>query len=165
LNASASPLRSERGPLLCAPLPHSLRIDGLTGTNDAIDCVTLKQLRAGILERCFPGRLTTPHVALIDCTMQHPFRHFFSRSPRTIHGSMPIHGGWHSDRWHLKRKTPPLYATRGEAPPSSPQFVVPGDREDNASSRSMFRAERDTQRIAAAQHSSSAQRGGHRPQS
>src|SRR5262245_11242874 len=28
---------------------------------------------------------------------------------------------------HLKRKTPPLYATRGEAPaPSSPQFVVPG---------------------------------------
>src|SRR5262245_65932374 len=77
-NASASPLRSERGPLLCAPLPHSLRIDGLTGTNDAIDCVTLKQLRAGILERCFPGRLTTSHVALIDCTMQQPFRHFFS---------------------------------------------------------------------------------------
>jgi hypothetical protein len=52
----------------CAPLPHSLRVDSLNGTNDAIDRITLKQLRAGILERCFPGRLTTPYVALIDCT-------------------------------------------------------------------------------------------------
>jgi hypothetical protein len=55
-------------------------------------------------------------VALIDCTMQHPFRHFFSRSPRTIHGSMPIHGGWHSNRWHTKKENPPLYATREAGP-------------------------------------------------
>jgi hypothetical protein len=26
---------------------------------------------------------------------------------------MPIEGGWHSDRWHPKRKAPLLYATRG----------------------------------------------------
>jgi hypothetical protein len=76
--------------MLCAPLPHSLRIDGLPGTNDTIDSVTLKQLRAGILERCFPGRLTTPYVALIDCTMQDPFRHSFPRRfSRTAHSVCP----------------------------------------------------------------------------
>jgi hypothetical protein len=107
LNASASPLRSERGPLLCAPLPHSLRIDGLTGTNDAIDCMTLKQLRAGILERCFPGRLTMSHVALIDCTMQHPFRHFFSRSPRTIRG-IYANSRRRASRRSTQKENPPL---------------------------------------------------------
>jgi hypothetical protein len=63
--------------MLCAPIPHSLRSDGLMGTNDPIDGMTLKQLPTGILERCRSGRLTMPYVALIDCTMQHPFRHFF----------------------------------------------------------------------------------------
>jgi hypothetical protein len=115
-------LRFGRGSMLCAPILHSLGIDSLIRTNNAIDGMTLKQLRTGILKRCFSGRLTTSYVALIDCTMQHPFRHFFSRSPRTIHGSIPIHGDWHSDRWHPKRKTPPLYATRGEVP--APFFFV-----------------------------------------
>ena len=35
--------------MLCAPISHSLRIDGLIRTNDAIDGMTLKQLDAGVL--------------------------------------------------------------------------------------------------------------------
>jgi hypothetical protein len=51
--------------------------------------------------------------------MQHPFRHFFSRSPRTIHGSMP-----NSRRTDgPQRKNPPLHATRGEAPASFSLFM------------------------------------------
>jgi hypothetical protein len=95
-----------------------IRSDGLIRTNDSVDGMTLKQLRTGILERCRSGRLTTPYVALIDRTMQRPFRHFFSRSPRTIHGSIPIHGDWHSDRWHPKKENPATvrYAGRGSGP-------------------------------------------------
>jgi hypothetical protein len=35
--------------MLCAPISHSLRIDGLIRTNDAIDGMTLEQLDAGVL--------------------------------------------------------------------------------------------------------------------
>jgi hypothetical protein len=71
--------------MLCAPIPHSFRINSLIRANDAIDGMTLKQLRTGILQRCLSGRLTTPYVALIDCTMQHPFRRCLLRRPRATH--------------------------------------------------------------------------------
>jgi hypothetical protein len=51
--------------MLCAPIPHSLRSDGLIRTNNAINAMTSEQLRTGILQRCLSGRLTTPYVALI----------------------------------------------------------------------------------------------------
>jgi hypothetical protein len=71
--------------MLCAPISYSVRGDSLIRTNNAIDGMTLKQLRTGILQRCLSGRLTTPYVALIDCTMQHPFRHCLPRRPRAAH--------------------------------------------------------------------------------
>jgi hypothetical protein len=42
-------LRSDRGLMLCAPIPYALRSDGLIRTNDAINAMTLEQLRTGIL--------------------------------------------------------------------------------------------------------------------
>ena len=42
-------LSDGRGSMLCAPIPHSLRSYSLIRTNDAIDGMTLEQLRAGIL--------------------------------------------------------------------------------------------------------------------
>jgi hypothetical protein len=65
--------------MLCAPLLNSLRSDSPTRADDTINRVSLEQLRAGILERCVPGRLNAPYVALIDFTMHHPFRHCLSR--------------------------------------------------------------------------------------
>jgi hypothetical protein len=37
-----------RGLMLCAPIPHSLRSDGLIRTNDAVNGMTLKQLGTSI---------------------------------------------------------------------------------------------------------------------
>jgi hypothetical protein len=34
--------------MLCAPIPYALRSDGLIRTNDAINAMTLEQLRTGI---------------------------------------------------------------------------------------------------------------------
>jgi hypothetical protein len=68
-------------------------------------------------------------VALIDCTMQHPFRHFFSRSPRTIHGIYANSRRRAFRPMTPKRKTPPLYATRGEAPATSYLLVSAGAEE------------------------------------
>jgi hypothetical protein len=74
--------------MLCAPLLNSLRSDSPTRADDTINRVSLEQLRAGILERCVSGRLTAPYVTLIDGTMNHPLRHFFShRLPRAAHVS------------------------------------------------------------------------------
>jgi hypothetical protein len=36
------------GSMLCAPIPHSLRSDSLIRTHDAINGMTLEQLRTGI---------------------------------------------------------------------------------------------------------------------
>jgi hypothetical protein len=71
--------------MLCAPVSYSVRGDSLIRANNAIDGMTLKQLRTRILQRCLSGRLTTPYVALIDGTMQHPFRHCLPRRPRAAH--------------------------------------------------------------------------------
>jgi hypothetical protein len=40
---------TDRGLMLCAPIPYALRSDGLIRTNDAINAMTLEQLRTGIL--------------------------------------------------------------------------------------------------------------------
>jgi hypothetical protein len=77
--------------MLCAPIPHSLRSDSPIRTNDAINGMTLEQLRTGILQGRLFGRLTAPYVALIDFTMNHPFRHCLSRTAHEadaiFHGS------------------------------------------------------------------------------
>ena len=77
--------------MLCAPLHNSFRSDSPTRADDTINRVSLEQLRAGILERCVPGRLNAPYVALIDFTMYHPFRHCLSRAAHKayaiFHGS------------------------------------------------------------------------------
>jgi hypothetical protein len=46
---SNSDTASERGPMLCAPIPDALRSNSLTRADNTIDGMTLKQLRAGIL--------------------------------------------------------------------------------------------------------------------
>ena len=72
--------------MFCAPILHSSGIDSLIRPNDTIDGMPLKQLRTGILQRCLSSGLATSYVALIDCTLQHPFRHPFpSRLPRVPH--------------------------------------------------------------------------------
>jgi hypothetical protein len=72
--------------MLCAPIPDALGSNRLIRADNAIDGMTLKQLSTGILKRCQSGGLATSDVALIDCTMQHPFRHSFpSRLPRAAH--------------------------------------------------------------------------------
>jgi hypothetical protein len=48
-NASASPLRFERGPMLCAPISDALRSNSLIRADNTIDGMTLKQLSTGIL--------------------------------------------------------------------------------------------------------------------
>jgi hypothetical protein len=72
--------------MLCAPIPYALRTNSLIGADNAIDGMTLEQLLTGILQGCLSGRLATSYVALIHCTMQHPFRHSFpSCLPRAAH--------------------------------------------------------------------------------
>jgi len=72
--------------MLCAPIPDALGSNSLIRADNAIDGMTLKQLSTGILKRCQSGGLATSDVALIDCTMEHPFRHSFSRRlPRAAH--------------------------------------------------------------------------------
>src|SRR5438045_7633702 len=61
--------------MLCAPIPHSLCSNSLLRTHDAINGMTLEQLRTGILQGCLFGRVAAPYVALIDFTMHHPFGH------------------------------------------------------------------------------------------
>ena len=69
--------------MLCAPISDALRSNSLIRADNAVDGMTLKQLSTGILKRCLSGGLATSDVVLIDCTMQHPFRHSFSsRLPR-----------------------------------------------------------------------------------
>src|SRR5215471_9198018 len=69
--------------MFCAPILHSSCIDSLIRPNDTIDGMPLKQLRTGILQRCLSSGLATSYVALIYCTLQHPYRHPFpSRLPR-----------------------------------------------------------------------------------
>src|SRR4029077_18303552 len=53
--------------------------DSFIRANNAIDGMAFRQLRTGILLRRLSGRLTTSYVLLIDCTVQHPFRHSFPR--------------------------------------------------------------------------------------
>jgi hypothetical protein len=48
-NASASPLRFERGLMLCAPIPDALGSNSLIRADNAIDGMTLKQLSTRIL--------------------------------------------------------------------------------------------------------------------
>ena len=67
-----------RGPMLCAPIPDTLRSNSLIRADNTVDGMTLKQLSTGILKRCLSGGLATSDVVLIDCTMQHPLRHSFS---------------------------------------------------------------------------------------
>jgi len=58
--------------------------------------------------------LTAPYKTPIDGTMEHPFRHFFSRSPRTLHGSMPNSRRLAFNRWPTKEKPAAArYARRG----------------------------------------------------
>ena len=63
------------GLMLCAPIPHSLCSNSLLRTHDAINGMTLEQLRTGILQGCLFGRVAAPYVALVDFTMHHPFGH------------------------------------------------------------------------------------------
>ena len=64
--------------MLCAPVPHSLRSNSLIRTHDAINGMTLEQLRTGILQGHLSGWVAAPHVALIDFTMHHLFGHCLS---------------------------------------------------------------------------------------
>jgi len=63
------------GSMLRAPILHSLRSNSPIRTHDAINGMTLKQLRTGILQGCVSGGVAAPHVALIDFTMHYPFGH------------------------------------------------------------------------------------------
>jgi hypothetical protein len=49
LPPGGSGLRDGLGSMLCAPIPHSLSRDSLIRTDDAINGMTLEQLRTGIL--------------------------------------------------------------------------------------------------------------------
>ena len=72
--------------MLCAPISDALRSNSLTRADNTINGMTLKQLSTGILYRYLFGGLATSDVALIDGTMQHPFRHSFPSSlPQAAH--------------------------------------------------------------------------------
>jgi hypothetical protein len=95
--------------MLCAPIPHSFHGYGLVRTNDAIDGMTLDQLRTGILQGCVSGGVAAPHVALINFIMDHPFGHcrswaaheadaLFHGTPKTLGSATRYprfrHWGW-----------------------------------------------------------------------
>src|SRR5215475_1760096 len=72
--------------MLRAPIPDALRSNSLIRADNAIDDMTLKQLSTGIVLCCLSGGLATSDVALVHCTMQHPFSHSFpNRLARAAH--------------------------------------------------------------------------------
>jgi hypothetical protein len=90
--------------MLFAPLPTRSAVIVLLGPTIRFNRVSLEQLRAGILQRCVPGRLNASYVALIDFTMHHPFRHCLSRA---VHEAYAIFHGSSEENRHRRNATRP----------------------------------------------------------